>query len=72
MDINKAIQLMKENVKNEYAQGYLASLEDAIEGGTEGLAVQLMYVLENTRGWRGETAREVKAFVRNWIKEKTG
>jgi hypothetical protein len=73
MDLNFCIQKLKENVKNEYALEYIASLEDAIDSaGTDGLCIQLLYILENSRTWRGEEAREVKNFIRKWIKEKNG
>ena len=70
MDINNAISIMKENVKNQYAKCYLADISGAIEhGGTYGLKIQLSYVLENCSTWRGKEAQEVKTFVKQWIKE---
>lgn len=73
MDLNFCILKLKENVKNKYAQKYLEQLEEAIEqGGSEGLSVQLLYILENSRGWTGEEARAVKKFIRKWIKSKNG
>lgn len=71
MDINLAIKIMKEKVSNEYAQEYLKTLVDAIEqGGTKGLCVQLTYIIENAKGWRGEEAKEVKNFVKKWVESK--
>ena len=73
MDLNYCIRMLKENVKNPFAQEYLKTIDDAIDdAGTEGLAIQLMYILENSRGWRGEEARKVKKFIREWVKEKNG
>jgi hypothetical protein len=70
MDINNAISIMNEKVKNQYARCYLAEISGAIEqGGTYGLKIQLAYVLENSSTWKGEEAREVKKFVKQWIKD---
>lgn len=67
MNINDCIRIMKDKVKDPYAQTYLQAIPDSIdEGGSEGLRVQMLYVLNNCRTWRGEEAREVKAFVRKW------
>jgi len=71
MNINDAIKIMKSKVKDQYALQYLKSLPRVIdEGGMSGLCVQLKYIMENTRSWRGDEAKEIKAFVRKWIKEK--
>lgn len=71
LNLNDCIQIMKDNVKNKYAQQYLDTIESAIDtDGTEGLKVQLLYILENSKGWRGEQAREVKKFIKKWIKTK--
>jgi hypothetical protein len=68
--LDECIRIMKVEVEDEYAQHYLNAIEEAIdEGGTEGLGIQLLYVLENCKQWKGPVAREVKAFIRNWIKE---
>jgi len=62
---------MKNKIPNEYAQEYLSSLGSAIDqGGTSGLCVQLLYVLENAKGWRGEEAKEIKTFVKDWVELK--
>lgn len=72
LSINKCIKLLKENVKDEYAQTYLKGIEQAIdEAGTLGLASQLNYVLANSQKWKGIDAAEVKSFVRTWIKDAT-
>ena len=71
MDINQAIKIMKMEVTDSIAQHYLQSIEDSIEfSGTYGLAVQLSYIMCNVSRWRSGQAKEVKAFVRKWIKEK--
>lgn len=71
MNINDAIKIMKMEVTDSIAQHYLKSIEESIEEfGTYGLAVQLSYVMCNVSKWRNGQAKEVKAFVRKWIKEK--
>ncbi len=71
MNLKKAISIMKKEVKNQYAQAYLVSLTDVVEkDGMHGLLVQIKYIKENLKGWRGETAKEVKAFLAQWIAEK--
>ena len=71
MNINAAILIMKSEVKNEIALGYLNTLDECIDSyGTRGLAVQLDYVLCNLHSWRGPQARYIKEFVKKWIKEK--
>ena len=71
MNINEAIKIMKKEVKSDMAQYYLKAIEDCIEeDGTHGLAVQLSYVMCNLMTWKGEQAKEVKKFVKSWIKEK--
>jgi hypothetical protein len=71
MSINDCIRLLKDNVKNKYAQAYLQNLPDAIDqGGTSGLCVQLLYVLDNAKDWKGDDAKKVKAAVRKWVKER--
>jgi hypothetical protein len=62
---------MKKEVTNKYAQAYLTSLDDVVEkDGMHGLLVQIKYIKENLKSWRGETAKEVKAFLTKWIEEK--
>jgi hypothetical protein len=69
--INEAIKALKENCKDAYAKEYLNAIPDAIEcGGTEGLCIQLLYTLENCKAWTGEEAKQTKAFIRKWIKQK--
>lgn len=71
LTIDKAIQIATREVKDPYAQTYLRAIPRAIEeGGEEGLEVQVLYAFSNTSSWRGETAREVKTFVKSWLKNK--
>lgn len=70
-NINEAIKALKENCKDQYAKEYIEAIPDAIEcGGTEGLCIQLLYTLENCKAWKGDEARQTKAFIRAWVKEK--
>ena len=69
MNINEAIKTAKTECKNEYAQAYLKAIPDSIElAGSNGLEVQLLYVLNNMATWRGENAREAKKVMREYIK----
>ena len=71
MNINDCIRIMKERVEDPHAKNYLSNISESIDyAGSDGLRVQLMYVLNNCTKWKGEEAREVKKFVRKWIKEK--
>jgi hypothetical protein len=71
MNLKEAVKIMKAEVKNEYALAYIKSLDDVVDhDGMHGLVVQVRYIKENLKGWRGENAREVKAFLTEWIKLK--
>lgn len=71
MNINRAIAIMKRELKDEYALSYLDSIEKSIdEDGIHGMAIQLKYVLVNAKKWTGKEATAVKKFVRAWVKEK--
>jgi hypothetical protein len=69
MTIDKAIKIAKTEVKDPYAQTYLQAIPNAIEQfGYEGFTTQIAYAFANTSTWRGENARQVKAFVKSWLK----
>jgi hypothetical protein len=71
ISIDEAIKIMKANVKDPIAQGYLSVLDECIEiDGTYGLAFQLNYVMCNVSSWKGKQAQVVKKVIRKWIKEK--
>lgn len=62
---------MKKEVKNKYAQAYLTSLNDVVEAdGMHGLLIQIKYIRENIKSWRGGSSKEVKEFLKKWITEK--
>jgi hypothetical protein len=80
-NIDHAIQIAKDEIDAQiragkglgslpYAMTYLHAIDDAIAiGGTHGMSVQLLYAMSNMSGWKGETARAVKAFMKVWIKK---
>lgn len=71
MNLKEAIKIMKDEVKSEYALAYIKELDDVIDhDGMHGLLVQIRYIKENLKGWRGENARAVKLFLTKWITEK--
>ena len=68
MSINTCIKIMKEEVKDQYAQSYLNAIPDVIDkDGMVGLVNQMRYVLENSKAWRGKQATAVKTEVKEWI-----
>ena len=68
MTLNDAIMAVWNECPNEYAKSYAAAaMQAAVRYGTEGLRVQVQYVLANTRCWRGERARRVKAALRAYL-----
>ena len=70
-NIDQAIATAKKEVKDPYAQAYLQAIPDAIEGfGSEGFETQILYALSNMATWRGDIARETKAFMKQWLKTK--
>ena len=70
LSINDAIKAALKEVTNPAAQQYLkAAMEAASEDGTEGLRVQLLYILGNIQNWRGENASRAKAVFKKYIKE---
>lgn len=77
MNIDEAIKIAKKECKNEYALAYLDAIPEAIElgaqmgvGATHGLDVQVLYAYSNMQYWRGQTAREVKAVIKDYLKKK--
>lgn len=69
MTIDEAIKTAKAQCKDRAAQAYLNNMPEAIEYGPEGFRTQLLYALTNMRYWRGETARQVKATIKTYLKE---
>ena len=69
--LDQAIQVAKEECKDGYAQAYLRAIPEAIEYGdgeaVKALKIQLLYVLNNMKYWRGQTAREVKRVLKQYV-----
>ena len=78
MTVDEAIKTARENVQDEYAQSYLQAIPQAIEAGgddlineaDDALKVQLLYALNNMKGWRGDLARETKAVLKKYATSK--
>lgn len=69
-ELADAVEVARKEVKNPYGQSYLRALPTAAEEyGAEGVAVQLLYVLNNITTWRGEEARRVKGVFRDYLKQ---
>jgi len=68
--VQDAIKVAKAEVKNPYAQAYLKAIPDAVEHyGTDGFKTQLLYVMSNLAGWRGENARRCKGILKAYLKD---
>ncbi len=73
MTLNEAIKAVLDEAPSEYAKAYAAAaMEAAAKHGQEGLRVQVMYMLCNLRGWKGERAREAKAALKDYAKQRKG
>ena len=78
LTLGKVVSIMKHEVKNQYALAYINALPEAVEfGGSslyvtadEALFTQVLYIQANLSTWRGDTARQCKVFLKNWIKDK--
>jgi hypothetical protein len=69
MTIDDAIKLAKKEVKDCYAIAYLNKIPDAINiDGTDGFKVQILYILNNLRTWKGENARQAKKVMIEYVK----
>ena len=70
LTVNEAVKAVKDHCPDQYARVYAEAMGQAIEmGGTEGMKVQLVYILSNTQQWRGEMARRAKTAIRKWLKD---
>jgi len=69
MTIDDAIKAVINDCKDPYAQTYArAAMTAAVQYGTEGLKMQVRYILGNVSQWKGEIARESKKVMRAYIK----
>jgi hypothetical protein len=68
MTLDEAIKTAKKECKNPYATAYIENVgKSAVDHGTEGLTIQLSYFLANATKWRGETAREAKKVMKEFV-----
>lgn len=72
MQLTEALEIAKKECKNPYAQEYLKNiyLSERLYGG-EGKKTNIRYALSNMSGWRGETAKQVKNVIREYLKENS-
>ena len=66
MTVHDALRAVVREQKNGYAITYAKHALTMCHG--EGLQRQILYVLDNLGGWRGDRAREVKAVLRVYSK----
>jgi hypothetical protein len=65
-----ALETIEIEVKNPAALAYLSSVPTALqEYGSQGLKVQLLYILNNLSSWRGPKARETKLILKKYSKQ---
>ena len=65
LSLVKALRLLMSDCSNGYAKTYArAMLRDGNWMTEDERRTQIQYILSNTGGWRGETAREVKKVLR--------
>ncbi len=70
MTVDDAIVVVMREAPSEIARTYArAAMTAAVRYGTAGLRVQVRYILSNTRGWKGERAREVKVVLMAYLNE---
>ena len=71
MDIDRAFYLIRaiqSNCNNRYAIAYCDAARNAYEEyGEQGLRTQILYILNNLSGWRGEKASLVKKELNTMI-----
>lgn len=64
-----AIAAVATEAPSAQARIYAEQARDAVvEGGSEGLRVQVVYILSNLSTWRGERAKAVKAILKKYAK----
>ena len=65
-----ALKVAKNECKDPYALSYLHHVDDQIyhQYGNHGIAVQLLYCLNNMQSWKGEEAREIKKVLKMYSK----
>jgi hypothetical protein len=68
-ELKQAINTAIAECKDEYALAYLNAIDECIIlYGEKSLKTQLLYILNNMQGWKGETARKVKDIFKKYAK----
>ena len=74
-DIYHAGQIILDECPNEYAKAYADALDQAAYEGEiyygsreHGLKMQALYILSNITHWRGDTAKAVRAYLKEYAK----
>lgn len=68
-----AVGICRKECKDPYARTYLEAIPQSIEEyGSNGLSVQLLYLLNNLSTWRGENARKAKEIFKMVSKKTKG
>jgi hypothetical protein len=66
--LKRALDTAKINCKNSIAIAYIDAMDEVIRlYGDKGINIQLLYILNNLTGWRGELARETKIILKSYI-----
>jgi|WetSurMetagenome_2_1015567.scaffolds.fasta_scaffold987005_2 hypothetical protein len=77
-NIEEAITIAKVECTDEYAVAYLEAINVSIQYGRQigrekdAFEVQLLYAYSNMDGWEGTKAEEVKAFFKEYLKDRLG
>jgi len=68
MNIEESLRVVTREA-DPYAQAYaVVALDCWKEWSDDARKHQLLYVLDNLQSWRGQTARDCKVIIRDWIR----
>ena len=66
MELNEAVKAVLDECPNQYAKSYASGMVEArLMYGKAGEKSQILYILENIKGWRGERAKEVRKILKS-------
>lgn len=69
MTLDEAVKAVLNDCPNQYAKSYAAGMVEArAMYGKAGEKSQILYILENIKGWRGEKAKEVREALKSHAK----
>jgi len=69
LTLDEAVQSVLTDCPNQYAKSYAAGMTEARSVyGKDGVKSQVLYILENIKGWRGEKAKEVRETLKSHAK----